>query len=434
MYDYDAEAVWLLKDFMRAIGVTSKFWPRLKPGMVKLLENWDKKNSPLVAATQPIPEKRPRGKAPKKDLTNVASEPECQTRKRKETYSVVSEEATVKRQKSNVNETAGSTAAHNLQEPDATRVGRHEEIPLQFDNNNGAQFSTRASRQKTFLAPDQSKYLVAASSEFSKKSPLGIPGLDGTVDLVKSTLANFAIDENVGGKLQIGGATVETVQKRPTCAAASRARTKKNGSTDPNSTDPPTSNTTGRIDDAVPLTSTGIHHLLRKKKHHNAKTQHDVLERLSENHAQSAEEDNALSHNKRTEHFAKGIGEKQEVIKAQEEEAARQRKLHEARRHGRYLDKKTAETFRVKHHTVLLPLDEFYQPGKERASMHMLDTRRYTERLLETARAEGREVKLWMGGSTPPREPQMEEYFEENEQWQVEVGIEGESGLSGVLW
>jgi hypothetical protein len=39
-----------------------------------------------------------------------------------------------------------------------------------------------------------------------------------------------------------------------------------------------------------------------------------------------------------------------------------------------------------------------------------------------------------MGGSTPPREPQMEEYFEENEQWQVEVGIEGESGLSGVLW
>jgi hypothetical protein len=170
MYDYDAEAVWLLKDFMRAIGVTSKFWPRLKPGMVKLLENWDKKNSPLVAATQPIPEKRPRGKAPKKDLTNVASEPECQTRKRKETYSVVSEEATVKRQKSNVNETAGSTAAHNLQEPDATRVGRHEEIPLQFDNNNGAQFSTRASRQKTFLAPDQSKYLVTASSEFSKVS------------------------------------------------------------------------------------------------------------------------------------------------------------------------------------------------------------------------------------------------------------------------
>lgn len=231
--------------------------------------------------------------------------------------------------------------------------------------------------------------------------------------LISSSLANSVIDNHLG-ELQTGATMVKYLQRRPVRAAGSRARTQENAPISPSNTDPPTSSITGQINEGEPLPSKSIHQQLRSEKYHNSSAQHDVAEHLSENHAQSAEEDNALGHNKSTGDSIRGSDTKKEMNKAQKEEAAQQRRLHEARRHGRYLDEETAETFRVKNHTVLLPLDKYYRPGKERAPMHMLDTRRYTERLLETARAEGWEVKLWMGGSTPPREPQMEDYFEEN--------------------
>jgi hypothetical protein len=53
----------------------------------------------------------------------------------------------------------------------------------------------------------------------------------------------------------------------------------------------------------------------------------------------------------------------------------------------------------------------------ERAPMDQLGTERYVERYMEQAKVEGREVPLWMGGSSPGREDNLDKSEQYTEDW-----------------
>ncbi|KAI4951577.1 hypothetical protein J4E86_006993 [Alternaria arbusti] len=78
----------------------------------------------------------------------------------------------------------------------------------------------------------------------------------------------------------------------------------------------------------------------------------------------------------------KGSKKKTEEQIAEEEE----RKMHNARRLGRYSDPVVAETFRVLHKTVLVPMHGKMQEGVEPVPTDQLGMRELRERLLDEAR------------------------------------------------
>jgi len=68
----------------------------------------------------------------------------------------------------------------------------------------------------------------------------------------------------------------------------------------------------------------------------------------------------------------------------------KERKLHNARRLGGYSDPELAETFRVMHKTVLVPMHGRMQEGVEPVPTDQLGMRELKERLVDEARKEGR--------------------------------------------
>jgi hypothetical protein len=99
-------------------------------------------------------------------------------------------------------------------------------------------------------------------------------------------------------------------------------------------------------------------------------------------------------------------------------EAAWEQELHNERELGHYSDPVLAERFRVKHKTVRVHMESTLRPGVTPAPTDQLGTWRYAERFYAEAKAEGRDLDLWMGGSaSPPRSPR--EGYEERilEEW-----------------
>ena len=76
------------------------------------------------------------------------------------------------------------------------------------------------------------------------------------------------------------------------------------------------------------------------------------------------------------------------------EEKEEEQKLHNARRLGGYSDPELAETFRVMHKTVLVPMHGQMQEGVEPVPTDQLGMRELRERLVDEARKEGRVVEM----------------------------------------
>ncbi|KAH7093385.1 hypothetical protein FB567DRAFT_173525 [Paraphoma chrysanthemicola] len=93
--------------------------------------------------------------------------------------------------------------------------------------------------------------------------------------------------------------------------------------------------------------------------------------------------------------------QKKPEAEEKEKERAYHKRLHEARLLGAYTDPEVAKTSRVKHRTIMEPLDDRVRLGVEKAPMNQLSGRRQEERMRAEAETAGREVKLWMGGSSP---------------------------------
>ncbi|CAI9629235.1 hypothetical protein GT037_001461 [Alternaria burnsii] len=76
-------------------------------------------------------------------------------------------------------------------------------------------------------------------------------------------------------------------------------------------------------------------------------------------------------------------------------------RIHNQLRQGRYSDPLLADTYRVKNKTVLVRLEGHVRPGVKPAPSEQLGTRRLYKREVDQAREEGRDLDLWMGGSSP---------------------------------
>jgi len=91
-------------------------------------------------------------------------------------------------------------------------------------------------------------------------------------------------------------------------------------------------------------------------------------------------------------------GKNDKAPPAKETDEEKEARLHQLRPLGGYSNPAVAKVWRVRRRTVKLTLDDQVPPGTERAPMDQLGSWRRLERHLETEKAAGREVKLWMGG------------------------------------
>jgi hypothetical protein len=94
---------------------------------------------------------------------------------------------------------------------------------------------------------------------------------------------------------------------------------------------------------------------------------------------------------------------KEQLKKEMEEAEEEEKRLHNARRLGRYTDPVIAERYRVKHKTVRARLEGHIRPGVEPAPDEQLGSWRLWERYVDRAKEEGRDLELWMGGPNGPK-------------------------------
>ncbi|RYN19100.1 hypothetical protein AA0119_g9242 [Alternaria tenuissima] len=76
-------------------------------------------------------------------------------------------------------------------------------------------------------------------------------------------------------------------------------------------------------------------------------------------------------------------------------------RIYNKLRHGRYSDPLLADTYRVRNKTVLAHMEGHVRPGVKPARSEQLGTRRLYEREADSAKEEGRDLDLWMGGPSP---------------------------------
>ncbi|KAF2830282.1 hypothetical protein CC86DRAFT_378600 [Ophiobolus disseminans] len=96
-------------------------------------------------------------------------------------------------------------------------------------------------------------------------------------------------------------------------------------------------------------------------------------------------------------------------------DAEKKRILHESLPLGAYTDLIVARIWRVRHRTIMLKMDNDVAPGKERAPMNQLGSWRWEERYMELEAAAGREVPLWMGGSSPVGQGWSDDLWDDDE-------------------
>lgn len=461
MYDYNAHSVMELRDFARSAAIT--YANVRKPALVVALQAWDVDHAPQVAAQlSPIARQARRANAGAAKTSKVAIQPSSPTnlqRKRKQPASAADSDQTSKRQKTiepTSNDATGwvpslaSQVIEHEENLDLIRVSGGQihkspftteveqvELPhideklddatnellnktyghkLKFrrgGNSKGCTYKRAGNKVPIpTITPSGRVFTGVAKLKLKPKltiklsaatSPRHQPVID-TEDEDFDNEKDGLHGEKHGGE-QSTSSKLETTRNRPVRAASRKGR------------EPPEARS--KSADIADSRSEAMNQACSAPSDDENKTSSGA--RTDPKFARATP---STSHAKpRTSNSAtlqavaltKKIGKTK--MTAKEQGADFQRRLHEERRPGEYSDSAVANAWRVKYHTVTVKFDNDVRPDVERALMDQLGTERYVERYMEQAKVEGREVPLWMGGSSPGREDNLDKSEQYTEDW-----------------
>jgi hypothetical protein len=437
MHDYQVYQVKDMKEMMRGIRIRSKDWPPHRDGFITRLLKWDQENAPDIAANHRVaangPKKGPRKTTPTPAQALAAANSK-ESRKRKQTSPPVETVSKPKRQRTAMaDDDSGNLEKTSAAPGEASSDGKP--VRSQYTQKHKAKSSTQV-RDDT--QPRHDEDVAMAETVHENFSRLTAPwrSRNNAHSIIPEEDEGDGDDEDDGEEAE--RVTGKGSNKRHVDRKTSRLTSKMTDQV-PLSEDNRPGQKIHSSKDRVPQ-STRSNRATSKDRPFESAARKSLKGKMSQN-ITSSKTTNRTDITARTDFDVDGpdAGSTNNSIELEESEweddevtterspraapktkkgknknehaqpektaeelakarAEHQRKLHLARPLGTYSDPKVAEAWRVKNRTIKLKMDHDMRPGEERALMDQLGTWRWTERYLEKAKEEGREVRLWMSG------------------------------------